>query len=454
MRRRFIALQPDSGQWRYAVAVDDQQQATLLQTGTFEQKPDIPLAEQLAALIGPLQFQDRLACALPARNAMVRWLDFPFSEPQKIAAAARLEMSRQLPGSCDGLINYQQQLGENRVLALAVNKEPLQSLIDQFDDNREPLGFIGLAPFCYAAGLEWEEDALLLAAEQGEITLARCEDGKLTDLRILPQTTGTEADIILRHLQLLAHGKSAPLTRLRLLGIDADSELGNTLRAAGFTIDVVQLVTNSGPVAAEAHRVASLALAATKATGKALNLRSGEYKLKNDWQALKRRMWLAAGLLITILLTVIGNGYLQYQQRAAKLNQLEQQLTAVYQQEFPGERLLVPAPLQLQSKLKELQEKSSQFGTGGPGALELLLAISKRIDPKLSVDIKEYLYNDDGLRLSGTTVDFDTVSRLLTNLQQDKNFADVRILDSKQALDGSKVDFQLQIQLRQGEGVR
>lgn len=454
MRRRFIALQPDSGQWRYAVAVSDQQQASLLQTGTFDLKPDISLGEQLTAQVGPLQFQDRLACALPASSAMIRWLDFPFSEPQKIAAASRLEMARQLPDSSDGLVNYQQLLGDNRVLAIAVDKKPLESLLDQFDDNREPLGYIGLAPFYHSTGLDEQEDALLLNSEQGEISLARYEQGKLADLRILPQTTVTEADIILQHLQLLAHGTAPALTRLRLLGVAEDSQLADKLREAGFTIENVRLHTETGPVAAEFNGVASLALAAAKASHKDLNLRSGEYKLKNDWQALKRRMWLAVGLLTTILVTVIATGSLQYQQRAGELDRLEQQMAAIYQQEFPGERLLVPAPLQLQSKLKELQQKSRQFGSGSPGALELLLTVSERIDPKLSVDISEYLYNEDGLRLSGTTADFDAVSRLLTNLQQETTFAEARILDSKQAIDGSKVDFQLQIQLRQGEDLR
>ncbi len=454
MRRRFIALQPDSEQWHYAVAVNDQKQTTLLQAGTLERKVDIPLAEQLSALIGPLQFQDRLASALPASKAMIRWLDFPFSEPQKIAAASRLEMSRQLPGSGDGLINYQQLLDENRVLAVAVSKQQLDELIAQFDDNREPLGYIGLSPFCYALGLEWEGDALMLVAEQNEISLLRCEKGKPADLRILPQTSAVETNFIIRQLQLLAHSTQTSLSRLLLLGVANDSELAKGLREAGFTIDTVQLDTSTGQLAAEYFSVASLALAAAKNTAKDLNLRSGEYKLKNDWQALKRRMWIAAGLLFCSLATLVGNGYLQYQQRAGQLATVEREMSKLYQQEFPGEKLLVPAPLQLQSKLKELQEKSSQFGTSAPGALDLLLAVSKCIDPQLSVDIGEYLYNEEGLRLSGTTTNFDAVSRLLTNLQQDKNFAEVRILDSKQAIDGSKVDFQLQIQLRQQEDAR
>ena len=454
MRRRFIALQPDSNHWRFAVAAGDQQQATLLQTGTFAQNPDTPLADLLAAQIGPLQLTDRLACPLPAHSAMIRWLEFPFSDPQKVAAASRPEMARQLPGSLEGLVSYQQLLENNQVLSVAVARESLAELIEKFDDNREPLGYIGLAPFCYSSGLAWEEDAVLLCAEQGEISLLRYANGKPVDLRILPQTSTAEIDEIVRETQLLAHGTQPSLTRLKLLGVASDSELADSLGKAGFSIEPIPLTAESGQVPAELTSTACLALAAARATTNDLNLRSGEYKLKNDWQALKRRMWLAAGLLTTMLLAVIASGYLQYQRRAGELDRLEAQMNSIYQQAFPGEKLLVPAPLQLQSKLKELQKKSSQFGTGSLGALKILQLVSQHIDPSISVDIKEYVHSDEGVRLSGTTTDFDAVSRLLANLQKESTFSEVRILDSKQAIDGSKVDFQLQIELQQGEESR
>lgn len=449
MRRRIIALQPDSSRWRFAVALSDPQGSTLQKVGVFERNPDQPLADQLAGLVGPLQMTDRLACALPPQTAQVRWLQFPFGDQRKIAAAAVPEMARRLPHALDGRVLFQQPLEDKKILAAAVDKQQLEQLISCYDDNREPLGYIGLAPFCYGPADHGDADGLLLCLEPNEAALVRYQAGQPVELKILPQTEVTDVAEIVQQALLLAHSSRTPVLQVRLLGCSTDSALATELRASGFTVEPLRVTSATGPVADELTSTACLALTAARSGSDTLNLRSGAYRLKNDWQALKRRMWLAAALVFCTLAALFGNGYLQYQQQAAQLNELETQMSALYQQAFPGEKLLVPAPLQLQSKLKELQKKASQFGAATPRALDLLLATSQSIEPGLSVDIKEYLQNEDGLRLSGTTATFDAVSKLLASLQAHPSFAEVRILDSKQALDGSQVDFQLQILLSQ-----
>ncbi len=158
-------------------------------------------------------------------------------------------------------------------------------------------------------------------------------------------------------------------------------------------------------------------------------------------------MWIAATLVLMTLGTIGATGYTQYSQKLSQLKRLKQQIEQSYQQEFPGERLMVPAPLQLESKIKDLNKKISQFDTGSQSALRLLLSLSNIITPELSVDIKEYLHSDKAIRLIGTTANFDTVSKLLSGLQGEPQFKSVRIIDSKQALDGNQVDFRLQIEL-------
>ncbi|WP_303722135.1 GspL/Epsl periplasmic domain-containing protein [Malonomonas rubra] len=449
MRRRIIALQPGLEQWRFAVATGDAQEPKLLKVGFFERNSEITLADQLAQLLGPLQMTDRLACALPAQSALFRWLEFPFNDRRKVAAAAVPEMARRLPQTLEERALFQQALGEKNILAVAVDKQRLEQLIDGYDDNREPLGFIGLAPFCYGAGCQWIDDALLLCQEPNETALVRYQEGRPVDLRLLPQTDESGTAEIVQQALLLAHSTSVPLMRLRMLCSSSDSELASELQSAGFEIEQLQHRSETGLVAPELTSAACLALTAAKSGADELNLRSGSYKLKNDWQSLKHRMWLAAGLFFCTLTALLGNGYLQYQQKVEQFAALEQQMNILYLQEFPGEKLLVPATLQLQSKLKVLQQKASQFGAAKPQALDLLLAVSKSIEPNLSVDIKEYLQNEDGLRLSGTTSTFDAVSKLLASLQRNPGFSEVRILDSKQAIDGSQVDFQLQILLSQ-----
>ncbi len=452
MRQRHIAIKPAPEQWSFAVASGDSTEATLLKTGTFVRDPEQTLADQLGEVFEPLQMTDRLACALPAQDSLLRWLEFPFSEPRKIAAAVLPEITCQIPENLDNRSVFHEIQDTGKVLTVAVLTEQIKDLLSQFDDNREPLGYIGLSPFCYASGLEYPVDSLFLCFDENEITLTRITEGAVTDLRILPRTSDmTDNDVVLQAL-MLSRGGDAPLLRIRLLGITSVGPLANSLEQAGFEVEPVQLDTENFQVPDELTSVACLALAAAKANSSNLNLRSGLYKLKNDWQALKLRAWLASGLLLLSLLIVSGSGYLQYQQRTTELKKIQMQMTSRYQKQFPGEKLRVAAPLQLRSKLKALQTKVAQFGTDTPEALQVLLAVSKKIDAGLKLDIREYVQNDEGLRLSGSTESFDAVSRILASLQQEILFKEVRILDSKQAIDGSRVDFQLQIQLLKTKG--
>lgn len=452
MRRRHIALIPAQEKWAFAVASGDSAGASLLKTGDFVRDQQRTLADQLAEEFEPLQITDRLACSLPAKGALLRWLEFPFDEPRKIAAAAHSEMACQIPENLDNRSIFHQILPTGKVLTIAVSKNQIEGLLPQFDDNHAPLGYLGLSPFCYIAGLDWPVDSLLLCVEADEISLARIEGGAVSDIRILPGTSELDARQVAQQALLLARCGPDPLQRVRLLGVAADSPLALNLQQAGFEIEPVLLNSKEGRISEKLTAVAALALAATKAGPEALNLRAGPYKLKNDWQALKRRAWLACGLLLFSTFTIGASCYLQYQQRETELGNIQQQMAALYQKQFPGDTLRVAAPLQLQSKLKVLQKKAAQFGTGSPGALQVLLAVSKNIDAGLAVDIREYVQSDEGLRLSGSTESFDAVSRILSSLQQAPLFKEVRILDSKQAIDGRRVDFQLQIQLNQIKG--
>jgi len=452
MRRRQIAIKITQDQWSFAVASGDGAGAKLLKTGTFIRDPERSLADQIVEAFEPLQMTDRFACSLPAQDSLLRWLEFPFVEPRKIAAAVPPEIACQIPESLDVRSVFHEIQQSGKVITAAVSKKQIEDLLEQFDDNREPLGYLGLAPFCFVAGLEWTADSLLLCVEGECISLARVEQGAVTDLRILPRATENADLEVIRQAQILSRCGTNSLQKVRLLGLASDSSLALCLKQNGFEIELVCLNIDDQQISEQLTTTASLALAACKASATGLNLRSGVYKLKNDWQALKRRAWMASGLVLLSLLIVSGSCYLQYQQRTSELVNIQQQMKSVYLKQFPGEKLRVAPLLQLQSKLKELQHKAAQFGTESPGALQVLLTVSKSIDTDLALDIREYVHSDEGLRLTGSTGSFDAVSRLLGALQKESLFKDVRILDSKQAIDGSRVDFQLQIQLSQTKG--
>lgn len=449
MRRRYIALQPGFPEWKYAVALNDQGKISLIEAGTFKRSSSESLASQLAEVVGRLQVTDRLAWVLPAQKSLFRWLEFPFNDTRKIAATVRTEMLQQLPFMKTEDVIYHQRQQDGRVLSVAVNRECIEQLLEEFDDNREPLGYLGIAPLGFISGLDWSEDSLFICSEGDEIILGRCENGWLTDLRILERSDKGDDAALTQQLLLLARSRSVPLLRLAVLGNSLSAELEKGLSEADFIITKIRLQVVDGPLTDELMNTGCLALAAARAGARSLNLRSGVYALKNDWQVFKRKLWLSFGLLFTIAVALGGSAYLKYQKSAQIHEHLTQEMVLLYQQEFPGEKLVVTPSLQLQSKIKDMRKKAAQFGSGSPEALPLLLAVSERMSPEFSVDIREYLQNNEGLRLVGNTANFDSVSKLLASLQAESLFQDVKIVDTKQTIDGSRVDFQMQIRFKQ-----
>lgn len=456
MLRRYIAIQPGPDSWNYVVAAGDAAKAELQQVGSFVRDAQRPLVDQLVEIFGPLHMQDRLACALPGHSALLRWLEFPFNDPRKIAAALEAELQRQLPEALSQRTVFQQTTTPGTVLSVAVLNPAIEEILGQFDDNREPLGFLGLAPLCYVAALQESADCLVLCVNDNESSLCRLMDGQPAELRLLPGRKAVSALELVQQAQLLAHSRSVSITKITTLGLvstdSADTELMQQLQQAGFALQSAGLKLKGKPLEGPDELLACLGLTAVRSGAQSLNLRSGPYQLKNDWLLLKRRA-LIAGVLAACALLLFGAGaYLNYQQQFTQLQRVKDRMTQLYQQQFPAEKLLVPAPLQLQSKMKELQKKAVQFGTGGPGALETLRILSQAIDPQLSLEIRDYIFNDEGLRLTGRTENFDAVSKLLATLKTQAAFKEVRMLDSKQALDGQRVDFQMQIQLTDGKG--
>lgn len=447
MRRRYIALQPGSGNWNYAVAISGKQGARLIAAGRFNPVPGKPLSEQLPESVGKVQVNDRFAWRLPARSALYRWIEFPFSDPRKIASTIRTEMAQRLPVADDDLEIYHQLQGENRALALAVKGEAIEEQLAAFDDNREPLGYLGLGLLSTIAGLDEVEDGLLLAVEEGELSLGTVVDGWLTSQRTLVVKGDCDEDKVVRQAQMMARSVSPALTELSIVGELAEG-CRQKLKDAGFTVGQVSLPAKAVAVGDDLTSVACLALAAVKAERSGLNLRSGAYQLKNDWHKFKRKLWVLAALTLTLAVAVAGSAYLEFSWRSQVYDHLKGEMSKRYQQQFPGEPLVATASLQLQSKIKQLQKKVDQFGSSTPGALELLNAVSAGTDPRLSVDIQEYMQNEDGIRLSGRTKDFDSVSQLLTALKAVPFFSEVRIVDTKQAIAGSQVDFQLQLSIK------
>jgi len=456
MRRKIIALDTSSTPWQLAVSSAGKGRPQVEQLAQLEHDPQRPLADQLHEALGsPLETGDRLAVCLPASRTLVRWVRFPFTDSKKIAAATPQELASQLP--CD-LDSY--QVGQCRmpsladeqttILAAAVPTEAIESLLNSFDDDREPLGFIGLAPFISADGLaEQLPDGLLIQVSGDEICLARQQAGALRDLRIRPLSRNQQSidhvEFILRQARVLLGVAGEQKSIITLTGAAADSELAKALRMAGLEIVIPELQCQGQSLPPQQMLAGLLALAAARQARTTLNFRSGPFALKNEWQASKRRLLGVGALLAATLVLLSAAAWVNYTQRSNRLDQLKMAMNQRYLQAFPGEKAVVDAALQLQVKLRQLRDKRSQLGSGESSALKVLLEVSARCPEKFKLDIREYSFSPTGVRLGGTTDSFDAVTQIARSLKASPMFGEVKISDTKQKPRDERVEFRLQL---------
>jgi len=456
MERRTIGIHIDGDTLRIAILAQDGQRLTALSRQSFGRPEEMAAAVQ--EIVGSTRlFGERLATALPALGTFVRRLKFPFADIRKIESTLAFELSSQLPVSIDEYtVDFQAPVpaGDNlhRVTAAAVRTAALESLIERFDGADIPVHIIDLAPFAYVRGLrEHIPDGIFACLETRETTIALVTEGRVSDFRVIPAAAGASVQEIARMLlregaalQREAHRGGPSLT---LIGPGVTMELLDLLRPNCQAVGTPRFTLDSREVEPEFLPAVALALrAAMPAKLREFNFRRGRYALKNEWSALKKEMIAAASVLLLTLLTVTGTCYLNYAHKAQRARQLQQQMTEAFRETFPGSAPMVDIPLQMRSKIAELRQQALQIGSGPQGsALRVLLEISNGIPEEVTLDVRDMNFSTDSVRLEGVTTSFEAINQIARSLEQSSLFAQAQIADAKMSLDGSRVDFRLNL---------
>jgi general secretion pathway protein L len=459
MSRRFFGIDIDRSSVRVAIAGEEKGEIRLLAILHAPcdppGEPDSALQELLGA---DKQLGDRMAAALPAGVAFVRRLTFPFAESRKITAALPFELAARLPTSIDDFILAHQPPREEEgifaVTAAAVDPAVIAPVLAPFDAALLPLQILDLAPFAQAAGLRSQipEGILALLFEE-EIIVALVEDGRVLDHRLLPVSTMPTEDkilsFVLKESEALQRGAGRSGLVLVPIGPGATPSLLDGLSRQWEKVMIPPFFLDGAEVPPEFIPAVALALRAARGEKEGgINFRRGSFALKSEWGALKRGL-IAAAILATLGIAIfIASAWLGYADRARQAESLHQEMTRAFRETFPGTPLLAEVPLQMQSKINELENRARLLGVGPQGsALALLNEISLRTPADLKVDIREFTYTPETLRLDGSTSSFDAINRLAQSLGASPMFGTPQISDAKMSLDGSLVDFRLQLPL-------
>ena len=205
-------------------------------------------------------------------------------------------------------------------------------------------------------------------------------------------------------------------------------------------------------VSCEMAPAALLALAEMRATKKVgwLNFRQKEFAAQGQLEVFRTKLVVIALLLFLVVIGGTAAMHLEYRQKVREEHRLKQQMTEIFRQVMPPGTPVVDAPSQLESQLSELQKQVQLFGLGGHGPVTVLQALSSNIDKGIRVDIKEFIYSSDEVRLVGNADSFEQVDQITEKLKQSPLFSHVEITNAKLATDNSRVDFELQLKFYGG----
>ena len=454
MSKRYIGIDLEGSEVRVAVLT--------VTAGNIDielDKRGFDTPEEAAAMItemvgGKVILGDRLVSALPCRVGLFRRLHFPFREKSKIAAALPLELSSQLPISLEEhLISFlppQARENDYEVDAVVVNKREVADHLNHFPDPGQNPRRIDIFPFAFLPILH-EQDGILVYCRRLEVVVALIYDGMIRDYRLLPGTHElgeTEIfDFIANQVSQLENGIGHEGLPLWLTGAGVTEKLMVLFFQTDRTILTPGEAVLGDEITCEMAPAAMLALSemeGAKIKGE-FNFRQDEFAALGQLEIFKTKLVAVALLSLLVVVGVALTMHLSYLQKTTKVENLKTQLVAVFNQVMPAGSTIVDVPLQLEAKLNELRQQVQLFGSGGHGAAAVLQGLSADIDADIRMDLHEFNYNKDSVRLSGNADSFDAVDRIAAKLRKNSLFSDVQIADAKLATDSSQVDFELQL---------
>ena len=462
MSKRRIGIEIGSSQLRLAQFSGQGDSLQLERLCQLARDPQRPLAEQLTSLLERrLGFADRLLAVVPALQGYVRRLEFPFSDPRKVTAAARMELQSRLPLD---ITDHQLALGPLQAegtgcstLVASVPVNAVAAALEPFDAAGLPLQQLGLTPLSQAAVLaRWVENGLMVLAHEQQLHLALLQHSQVvtTLSSTLPQSS---TEHLARHLEQqarrLCHANRCPLPALYLLGDGCEAQLSDALRRIDLNPQPLPLppAPADGPPLSTA--LLPVCLAALQDGEAAFNLRTGAFAPRHSLGRLKKHL-IGGALLLTFSLLAAGSAALLELRHKQQLAQTyQQQLTALFRQTLPPGTAMVDADLQMRNATEQLRQISQQVGLDtSNSALALLRELSRLAPDDSSLRLTRFTYEEKDIAIDGSANSFDRVDRLAAELRKSPLLAAVRIADAKMALDGQQVHFRLQLTPTAGKG--
>ena len=464
--------------------------------------------KKMAALLKPVvpSGMECVVC-IPPSDVMYRQVQLPFRDESKIKKALPFELEPQLPVPVDEVVVSYVHLPENGLLVAAIGKERIRSIIGVVETHLGNVLLIDIATAALALPLLGDKQGagtgILLDIgasstfavfyEQNAIVQIRsfvfggntitsalaqdlsCENIEAERIKINSifgekswEKHSTRAKAFCRQfcislkstVEFMLLNKtlhSAP-GRITLTG---GGSLFKPLRDELKKVFPVEIVGYRQPGGLEIDRkiraayqspIMNTALAAVKrAFGKAksFNFRQGEFEYPHGFGTLRKQFKRWAIAAAALILLAGAQQFLDYRLQTARVSAFKAQINAIFKKHYPEAQTIIDPVAQLRSKLEE-DKKTYGLAEGGSGTtvLALLKDISGLIAPGMDIVINHLYYEKAVMIIKGEAAKMDDVTAVKNQLEKSKHFKNVSIGSTSLAREGSRVNFDLRMELK------
>ena len=201
------------------------------------------------------------------------------------------------------------------------------------------------------------------------------------------------------------------------------------------------------------YLTASISLAKQdKQIASGFNFCKGEFAPRHALGKYRNKLQLAGGAICIALIFGIAFLWLTNTALEKKRTALTNEINSVLKKTLPETHRIV-APVQQLKVAVNSSKTDREGGTSTPlpkSVLLVLKEISSRIPPSLDIVVTRMVYEDQGLRITGTTNSFNTVDAIKRNLEQSHYFSTVTIASTKQNPQDNRIRFELKITVMEG----
>jgi general secretion pathway protein L len=416
--------------------------------------------------------------SVSADHFSYRILQVPFKDSKKIRMVLPFELEPTVPYPVDDLVidfvdlQSAGQSEQSEIIAVAVPRSELSPYIEslaEFKIDPEMITISGLpAAMCLAKQADAGEDRLFLEISNASSSLFIIRNGQLQLIRSFPNLNaaenraGTLGAFVRRTLAAydeFCQTEFQPLdmvvTGAGLNGAALESQVSEALN---FPVKRLNFADRLNiPMGGEnlkpwnpALMDNALALTLMEIEGiKGLNFHKGQFAAKKFLLKNKKDVVRTGVLAAAVLVLLFVSAILEYNTLNRKLDRVDQQITAIFQETFPDVKRIVDPFQQMQVKLQEVKKNAVVQTATAPHirTIDILESISKSIPQSIALDVTRMVVSPDTVLISGSTDTFKSVDDIKNRLEQIEYFKKVTISSSNTDRSGKEVRFQLKVEL-------